>query len=94
MGSVFTWHMYLECCSVQTPCPNMASVHLSPSPVLFSDRVQMQPPDLPVVVRERDALVPRDDVVVDGQDRLRVDANPGHLVVAQVANLEREKTTT
>ncbi len=54
----------------------------------------MQPPDLPVVVRERDALVPRDDVVVDGQDRLSVDANPGHLVVAQVANLEREKTTT
>ena len=39
----------------------------------------METPYFTVVVREGHALVPRDDVVVDRQDGLRVDAHPRHL---------------
>ena len=39
----------------------------------------METPYFTVVVREGHALVPCDDVVVDRQDGLRVDAHPRHL---------------
>lgn len=37
-----------------------------------------------VVVGQANAVVLRDDVVVNGQDRLRVHSHPGHLVALEV----------
>ena len=39
----------------------------------------MEPPEFLVMVRERDSLVPGDDVVVDRQNGLGIDSHPGNL---------------
>ncbi len=57
-------------------CVDLAHV---PASVVLVDLVDVQSPDLLVVVRQRHALVARDDVVVDGEDGLRVHAHPRHL---------------
>ncbi len=50
-----------------------------PSLVVLADVVEVEPPDLAVVVRQRHPLVARDDVLVDRQDRLGVHADPSNL---------------
>ena len=39
----------------------------------------MEPPEFLVMVRERDSLVPGDDVVVDRQNGLGIDSHPRNL---------------
>lgn len=53
--------------------------------VLSLDASHVERPRVVVVVGDREAGVVRDDVLVDGQDRLRVCLDPGHLRTVQVS---------
>ena len=50
-----------------------------PPPVILVHVVDVQSPDLLVMVGEGDSLVPRDDVVVNRHDGLGVNPDPGDL---------------
>ncbi len=58
----------------------------SPAPVFLSHLVEVESPYLAVVVGQGDPLVARDDVLVDGQDGLRVDPHPRNLEGARCYN--------